>query len=87
MPYDVTLEARALKRLRKLPKDIIADAAKALKGLRENPRPRGCRKIRGKDNAWRIVLREDYRVLYQVFDDQQRVLVYDVGRREKDTYN
>jgi len=87
MPYDVTIEARVLKRLRKLPKDILADAAEALKGLRDNPRPRGCRKIRGKDNSWRIVIREDYRVLCQVLDDRRQVVVYDVDRRDKDTYN
>ena len=87
MPYEVTVEARVTKQLRRLPRDVSEDLYQALTGLAENPRPRGCRKVRGKNDVWRIVVRRDYRVLYRVLDETKQVAVFDVDRREKDTYN
>ena len=87
MRYDVAVESRALKQMGKLPRDVAEDVWNAIRVLTEDQRPRGCRKIRGTRDTWRVVVRADYRVLYEVLDVERRVTVFDVDRREKDTYN
>jgi mRNA interferase RelE/StbE len=48
--------------------------------LEHDPRPQGCRKLAGCDNAWRLRV-GDYRVLYEVFDEQVLVTVVRVAHR------
>ena len=55
-----------------------------LRGLAENPRPPGSKKLRGVDEFDRI-RSGDYRVLYQVDDTHGIVVVVDVGNR-RDVY-
>ncbi|MFM7205482.1 MAG: type II toxin-antitoxin system RelE family toxin [Planctomycetaceae bacterium] len=55
----------------------------ALEGLAESPRPEGCSKLTGRD-AWRVRV-GDYRIIYEVHDDTQVVLVV-VIRHRKDAY-
>jgi len=58
-------------------------------GLGEDPRPAGCRKVRGRDDLYRIRLRIDgvpWRVVYQVRDDERVVLVTHVAKRDEATY-
>ncbi len=85
--YSLFITAAAEKKIRQLPSDIRRDVNRAILALREVPRPRGCRKIIGRENAWRIVVRKDYRVLYTIDDKERRIEIYDVARREKDTYD
>ena len=56
---------------------------RAIDELAENPRPRNSRKLRGKE-GWRIRV-GDYRVIYEIDDEAQEVLVLDVGHR-RDVY-
>ena len=56
--------------------------------LGDDPRPAGCRKLRGRD-LYRIRLRIDgvpWRVVYQVRDAEELVLVTHVARRDEGTY-
>lgn len=86
MTYRLTVLPSADKKIARFPQDVIVAINRAVLALAENPRPRGCRKIRGQKNAWRVVVRKDYRVLYTVDDEARIVIVYDADRREKDTY-
>lgn len=52
--------------------------------LEREPRPHGVRKLSGYDNAWRVRI-GDYRVLYEVIDDQVLVTVVRVAHR-RDVY-
>ena len=56
----------------------------AIEGLADDPRPSGCRKIRGSKNLWRIRI-GDYRVVYSV-DDTPRVVDIVVVRHRSDAY-
>jgi mRNA interferase RelE/StbE len=70
--YRVALTSSTEKELRDLPKKIIARIVTRLEGLELNPRPAGCKKLKGGEDEWRIRV-GDYRVVY-VIDDSARTL-------------
>lgn len=84
MPYNVVLTRSAQKQLRKLPARIADLIEEKLLELEGNPRPSGCKKLVGEDNAWRIRI-GDYRVLYEIQDKMLIVHVVDINHR-KDIY-
>jgi mRNA interferase RelE/StbE len=57
----------------------------AVRSLAENPRPHGVRKIRGAEKAYRIRA-GNYRVVYDVYDSENLVLILQVARRSETTY-
>ncbi|MBX2901698.1 MAG: type II toxin-antitoxin system RelE/ParE family toxin [Cyclobacteriaceae bacterium] len=56
-----------------------------LKNLEEDPRPIGCKKLKGEQNIWRIRI-GDYRVLYTIDEVVRIVDIRSVGHR-KDIYD
>ena len=81
--YEVVLSNRAEKRLSRLPGDEYERVLRAVMKLAEDPRPRNCQKLRGRE-GWRIRI-GDYRTIYKVDDDRREVLVVDIGHR-RDIY-
>ena len=57
----------------------------AIRSLANEPRPRGVRKIKGAEKAYRIRV-GSYRVVYEVYDNEQLVLILQVARRTETTY-
>jgi len=57
--------------------------AEAILQLEDDPRPPGCRKLRGLE-GWRIRV-GNWRVIYYIDDDQKLVTVVSVRRRREDT--
>ena len=81
--YTVFIGKAVQKTLSKLPDKVASKLESAMLSLENNPRPDGCKKLKGRD-AFRI--REgDYRIIYEIEDKILRVLVIDVGHR-KDIY-
>lgn len=79
MTYALFIEKRAqcsLSRFAAQDRDRIADA---IRRLADEPRPRGIKKLSGRD-AWRIRI-GDYRVLYEIHDARLLILVVDIGHR------
>ena len=58
----------------------------AVRGLAEEPRPQGVRKIKGAQSAYRIRV-GSYRVVYEVYDQSNLVLILQVERRNETTYH
>ena len=85
--HEIIIGERASRQLRHLPRDVLRSVNLAIENLGVDPRPRGCRKVRGEEHVWRVVVRGDYRVIYGVNDETKQVTVYDVKRREKNTYD
>ena len=52
--YEVYLERAAERDLRQLSAEDFHRVIAHIKGLAENPRPAGCRKITGSKSDWRI---------------------------------
>ncbi|MGA0557011.1 type II toxin-antitoxin system RelE family toxin [Larkinella sp. VNQ87] len=53
----------------------------AIKALADNPRPFGCKKLKGR-KGYRIRV-GDYRVVYEINDGILVVLIIDVGHRRE----
>ena len=82
--YHVIFAPSADKAHRKLPEAVQKRIAAAARDLADEPRPRGCIKLKGEDDLWRIRV-GDYRVVYTIEDDKLVVLVVRVAHR-KDVY-
>jgi len=78
--YRVTIRRSAKKALDALPKPAGDRIALAIAGLRQQPRPSGCRKIVGSENGYRIRVGR-YRVVYEVRDKELLLLVVRVAIR------
>jgi len=70
--------------LESLPGKIQDRIFEAIDALVDNPRPRGCRKLRGRDSQYRIRV-GDYRVIYEIDDKTVTVLILRI-RHRKDAY-
>ncbi|MCL0049259.1 type II toxin-antitoxin system RelE/ParE family toxin [Dehalococcoidia bacterium] len=57
----------------------------AIGGLANEPRPHGVRKIKGTERAYRIRV-GNYRVVYEIYDNENLVLLLQVARRTETTY-
>ncbi|MBD3421942.1 MAG: type II toxin-antitoxin system RelE/ParE family toxin [Chitinivibrionales bacterium] len=84
LPYSIQIEKAALKSLKKLPVDEVKNIARSIDGLKKQPRPDGCKKLKGQQNLYRI-RSGDYRIIYEVRDNVLLVLVVLIGNR-KDIY-
>lgn len=80
--HRVLFAPRAERDFRKLSPDVQRRLDPAIRALAENPRPPGCRKLAGESSLWRLRV-GDYRIVYQVRDDQLLVLVVKVGHRRE----
>lgn len=82
MPYRVELLRTAAKEFERLPADVKTAIRRALVGLREGGRPKGSKKLAGGHEYYRLRVR-DYRILYEVRDRDQVVLVIRIGHRRE----
>ncbi len=83
MTYKISILRRAQKQLAKIPASEYKKVKQAILNLAKDPRPPGSKKLKGRE-GWRI-RQGDYRVIYEIQDDQLIVIVLDVGNR-KDIY-
>jgi mRNA interferase RelE/StbE len=82
--YRVEIARRALKALTALPRGEQQRVRAAIDLLADNPRPPGCTKLVGEDDAYRVRVGV-YRIVYEVFNDRLLVRVVRVGHR-RDVY-
>lgn len=80
--YTITFARSAGKELERLSASVVGRIFPRIEALAQNPRPPGCRKIQGYENLWRIRV-GDYRVIYQVFDDEMVVDIVAVRHRDR----
>lgn len=82
--YRISFTSAAARDIRSLPHEVARRVVRAIEKLAENPRPNGVRKLEGSDPLYRIRV-GDYRVIYDVRDDEIVVVVVRV-RHRKDVY-
>ena len=86
MTYGIEFKPAAARDLKRLPIAAAKRVARAIDRLGTEPRPRGVKKLQGKaEHVFYRVRVGDYRVIYQVHDDQVLVLVVRIADR-KDAY-
>ena len=85
MKYSISIRKQALKELEELPIKAGRQISKAIDHLSEQPRPAGCKKLKGeKEDLWRIRI-GDYRVIYTIEDVIKIVEIRKIGHR-RDIY-
>jgi mRNA interferase RelE/StbE len=82
--HEILLESRAQRDLRRLPEVVSRRVIRAIRGLAENPRPVGCRKITSSRDDWRIRV-GDYRIIYEI-DDAAKVVRVMYVRHRREAY-
>lgn len=82
-PYTLSTTRGAQRGIGRIPANQRERMRDAIRRLASEPRPAGCRKLKGRE-GWRIRV-GDYRVIYRVDDEAREVLVVDIGHR-KDVY-
>ncbi len=81
--YQVNLKKSVIKDLEKLPDIVLKRVQKTILGLANNPRPDGCKKLKGRDD-YRVRV-GDYRILYFINDEIVTIEVVRMQHR-KDVY-
>jgi mRNA interferase RelE/StbE len=80
--YEILLERRAEKDLKKLPSVLFQRIIEKIQSLAENPKPQGSRKITGSKNDWRIRI-GDYRAIYEINEREKRVKIMRIRHRRE----
>lgn len=84
MAYTIQFTSSFEKDLRDLPKQVVQKIIPAVMALADNPRPSGCKKLKGSKYNYRIRI-GDYRVIYEIEDAILLVSVLAASHR-KDIY-
>jgi len=79
--YSIEVSATAERQIKKLNAKDQHRVINVLKNLGVEPRPRGCRKLQGYDDIYRVRTGV-FRILYSVEDDRLLILVLKVGHRK-----
>jgi mRNA interferase RelE/StbE len=78
--YSLDLKSSAQKELDALDDALFIRIDRKIRALAENPRPPGCKKLKGYRDQWRIRV-GDWRVVYIIHDVEARVIITRVAHR------
>jgi len=81
LTYALFIEKRAERALSRIARQDQERIADAIRRLADEPRPPGVKKLSGRE-AWRLRV-GDYRILYEIHDEQLETLVVDIGHRRE----
>ena len=80
MNYNIKIRKKAQKSLAKIPNPFQSNIIKKIRELAQNPYSHQSRKLTGRD-AWRIRI-GNYRVIYEIFENELVILVLNIGHRK-----
>jgi mRNA interferase RelE/StbE len=80
--YELRFRPAALRQLRKLDSQTARRIKSAIEPLRTEPRPHGVKALTGQ-HGWLRIRVGDYRIVYEVRDDELVVLVIQIGHRSQ----
>ena len=81
MHYQVVIPKPVQKQLDDIPDDVRDRIVKRIMMLKEHPRPRGCIKLKGYENEYRIRI-GNYRIRYEIRDRESIVLLLHCKHRK-----
>ena len=87
MSYQVKLNGSARKEVQNLAAYIRAQALQSFKQLAVNPRPNGNKELRGKPNIYRIWLAGRWRIVYEIDEALQLVIILRVRLKDDIDYD
>jgi len=80
--YTITFARSARRELERLDATVIARVLPKIEALADEPRPSGCKKLRGPADRWRIRIGA-YRVIYEIDDTAEIVDIIAVRHRRE----
>ncbi|MEK6570335.1 MAG: type II toxin-antitoxin system RelE/ParE family toxin [Bacteroidota bacterium] len=80
--YTIAFARSGRRELEELDAALVKRILQRIESLAEDPRPRGCRKLRGEENLWRIRV-GTYRVVYSINDTKKSLDIIIVRHRSK----
>ncbi len=80
--YSVVIKSSAQKELDALDDAVFSRIDRRILALAENPRPAGCKKLKGYKDQWRIRI-GNWRVVYFIDDSAKRVSISRVAHRRE----
>ncbi len=80
--YAVTFSRTARKELEHLPRHLVERIFPKIEVLALQPRPSGCKKLKGAQDLWRIRV-GDYRVVYSLDDPRRNIDIVAVRHRSE----
>jgi mRNA interferase RelE/StbE len=80
--YTVVFARSARKELESLDGSLVKRIFPKIAALAKEPRPDGCRKLKGEKLLWRIRI-GDYRVIYAIYEAERTVDVITIRHRSK----
>ena len=81
--YSIHLKASAAKEVEAIePKKVRRQVVDKIRSLADDPRPRGCEKLSGQANRYRI-RQGVYRIVFSVEDSELIVFVVIIGHRRE----
>ena len=80
--YEVVVPKSVTKRIRHLPVQVRGRVLEKVAALAVEPRPAACRKLVAEDDLYRLRV-GDYRIVYFVDDDSQKVVISRVAHRRE----
>ena len=80
--YSLVVKQSAQKELDALHDEVFARIDRKILALADNPRPAGCKKLRGYNDLWRLRV-GDWRVLYIVEDVAKLVTLTRIAHRRE----
>ena len=84
MTWQVEIERKAQKALKKIPNPYKSNIIEAIDDLSVDAYPHGSKKLKGAADLYRIRV-NDYRIIYQVREKKLLILIVRIGHR-KDIY-
>ena len=85
MSYKIEITSKAIKVLKKLPKELVEELNIEIEKLKDNPYPPGYAKLKGqKKESYRIKYK-DWRIIYAIEKKELIILIVNIGPR-KDIY-
>ena len=82
----IHIKKSAGKELMKLPDIILIKTFKTVLSLGENPYPRGYDKVEGKENQLQLWIDKNYRILYEVVSNKNRLDIVAIRHKSERTY-
>ncbi len=80
--FSLDIKLSAQKELDELDDALFARIDRKIMALPDNPRPAGCKKLKGYKDLWRIRV-GDYRVVYRLEDVGAKITIIRVAHRKE----
>ena len=82
MSYSILIKKNVIKVLESIPKRTVHKLNDAIQSLKEEPRPFGVRKLKTKEELYRIKV-SDYRIIYTINDNVLIIEIIKIEHRKE----